>query len=123
MFLTYTITNVILIYCNKLFKCDSLFVRVVGASAHSSVDMVGLRQQFPGTIKKVSPFFTLYKAVPWRLQSHVYGPFAKVVLFATNHQKIPHETVNDPLQELGATGGQFIPVATQQDDEQNVFTY
>ncbi len=120
MFLTYTITNVILIYCNKLFKCDSLFVRVVGASAHSSVDMVGLRQQFPGTIKKVSPFFTLYKAVPWRLQSHVYGPVCKGGTICNESSENTHETVNDPLQELGATGGQFIPLATQQDDEQNV---
>ncbi len=91
-----------------------------GASAHSSVDMVGLRQQFPGTIKKVSPFFTLYKAVPWRLQSHVYGPVCKGGTICNEPSDNTHETVNDPLQELGATGGQFIPVSTQQDDEQNV---
>uniref|UniRef100_A0A9J7ZNL3 Ankyrin 2 n=1 Tax=Cyprinus carpio carpio TaxID=630221 RepID=A0A9J7ZNL3_CYPCA len=104
----------------RLLTDKEMGSEVVGASAHSSVDMVGLRQQFPGTIKKVSPFFTLYKAVPWRLQSHVYGSVCKGGTISNKSSDNTHETVNDPLQELGATGGQFIPVSTQQDDEQNV---
>ncbi|XP_026123898.1 ankyrin-2b isoform X17 [Carassius auratus] len=99
----------------RLLADKEMGSEVVGTSTHSSVDMVGLRQQFPGTIKKVSPFFTLYKAVPWKLQSHV----CKGGTIFNEPSDNTHETLNDRLQELGATGGQLIPVSTQQDDEQN----
>lgn len=105
LFLTCTIKNVLIIHCNSLFKFDSLFVRVVGASAYSSFDMVGLRQQFPGIIKKVSHFFT--KLFPGNCSLMFMGQFTKVVLFPTNQSPNKHETVNDPLQVLGATGGQY----------------
>ncbi|XP_043099164.1 uncharacterized protein LOC122347998 [Puntigrus tetrazona] len=103
----------------RLMTDKEMSSEVVGTSAPSSFDMVGLRQQFPGTLKRVSPFFTLYKAVPWRLQSQVYGPVCIGGTISNESSGKAHETVNDPLQELGATGGQFIPVFTQQDDEQN----
>ncbi|XP_067256384.1 ankyrin-2b isoform X3 [Chanodichthys erythropterus] len=93
---------------------------VVRAPTHRSFEMAGLRQQFPGTIKQVSPFFTLYKTAPWRLQSHVCDTVYKGGTIPDKSSNDIHETVDDPLQELGATGGQFIPVSTQQDDELKV---
>ncbi|ROL48322.1 Ankyrin-2 [Anabarilius grahami] len=101
----------------RLLTDKEMGSEVVRAPTHSSFDMAGLRQQFPGTIKQVSPFFTLYKTAPWRLQSHVCDTVYKGGTIPDKSSNDIHETVDDPLQELGATGGQFIPVSTQQDDE------
>ncbi|GAA6106242.1 ankyrin-2b isoform X1 [Tachysurus ichikawai] len=80
----------------------------------SGFEMIGLRQQFPGTVKKVSPFFTLYKTTPWRLQSSKYGPVNKEQAVSRQISKIPSQQLNatydEALQELGAAGGQSEPI-------------
>lgn len=87
-------------------------------STLSGFEMIGLRQQFPGTVKKVSPFFTLYKTTPWRLQSQQCGPFYKEEAVSKLQSKIPSQRLNpiydEALQELGAAGGQseHIPINT-----------
>ncbi|KAA0723858.1 Ankyrin-2 [Triplophysa tibetana] len=95
---------------------------VVGGSAQSGFEFVGLKQQFPGTTKKVSPFFTLYKAVPWRLQSQVYDPVYKGASAPKESSDMMPEmftpSSDDSLQELGATGGRCILVYSKQDAQE-----
>uniref|UniRef100_A0A8B9KG31 Ankyrin 2 n=1 Tax=Astyanax mexicanus TaxID=7994 RepID=A0A8B9KG31_ASTMX len=94
---------------------------VFGGSTQSHFEMIGLKQQFPGTIKQVSPFFTLYKTVPWRLQSQVCGPDFK----ERDVPKMPPDeplqqlnpTDDDHLQELGAVGGQPVQIPIKVDIE------
>ncbi|MCJ8731720.1 hypothetical protein PDJAM_G00202620 [Pangasius djambal] len=96
---------------------------MAAGSTVSGFEMIGLRQQFPGTVKKVSPFFTLYKTAPWKLQSQQYGPVYKEGAVSKvpsqqfkSHSKILSQQLNpiydEALQELGAAGGQseHIPI-------------
>ncbi|TSL34536.1 Ankyrin-2 [Bagarius yarrelli] len=85
---------------------------VVEGSTLSGFEMIGLRQQFPGTVKKVSPFFTLYKTAPWRLQSQQYGPVYKEQAVFKLPSKNPLQHLkpiyDEALQGLEAAGGQSV---------------
>ncbi|KAL2079306.1 hypothetical protein ACEWY4_025050 [Coilia grayii] len=72
-----------------------------------------------GTIKRVSPLFTLYKAVPWRLQSHVFDPVYKGVAVSQHSTPESSSTAVEAPQEsgaeLGATAG--LPSLTPHTDD------
>ncbi|KAF5907142.1 ankyrin-2-like isoform X17, partial [Clarias magur] len=92
---------------------------VAEGSILSGFEMIGLRQQFPGTIKKVSPFFTLYKTAPWKLQSQHYSQVYKKQGLSNLPSKISPQQLNpnydEALQELGAAGSQpeHVPIHTK----------
>ncbi|XP_063042465.1 uncharacterized protein LOC134436989 isoform X4 [Engraulis encrasicolus] len=48
-----------------------------------------------GNVKRVSPLFTLYKAVPWRLQSHLLDPAYKGAAAVTQPSTLPGPSSKD----------------------------